>query len=103
MSEAREIRRDGARAQKNSGRGQIQKGDAILEPFLVDYKEYVISYSVSVINWVKISTDVFKLGRRQLVLKLILGKEDKIRVWVIGESMFNEMREAWLKENEIQN
>ncbi|SRR6266542_6549767 len=103
MSEAREIRRDGARAQKNSGRGQIQKGDAILEPFLVDYKEYATSYSVSVTNWAKISTDAFKSGRRQPALKLILGKEDKIRVWVIGESMFNEMREAWLKENEIQN
>ena len=104
MSEQSEIKRDGAISQKNSGRGSIQKGDAILEPFVVDYKEYEKSFSVSLNVWAKICTDAFRSGRRQPALKLVLGGErEKVRVWVISESMFNEMREAWLKQNALQD
>ena len=106
MSEASEIKRDGARAQRNSGRGILEKGDAILEPFLVDYKEYTESFSVSRKVWKKLCTDAFRAGQRIPALKIILGENnshDKIRLWVIGESMFNEMREAWLEKNEVQN
>ena len=39
MSERGEIKRDNAKAQKNSGRGQYQKGDAKWYNFVVDYKE----------------------------------------------------------------
>ena len=39
MSERSEVKRDGAKAQKNSGRGDYQKGDAKWKQFLVDYKE----------------------------------------------------------------
>jgi len=37
MSERSEVKRDGAKAQKNSGRGDYQKGDAKWNQFLVDY------------------------------------------------------------------
>jgi len=40
MSERGEAKRDGAKAQKNSGRGDYQKGDAQWHDFVVDYKEY---------------------------------------------------------------
>ena len=40
MSERSEVKRDGAKAQKNSGRGDYQKGDAKWKKFVVDYKEY---------------------------------------------------------------
>lgn len=100
MSEASEIKRDGAVAQSNSGRGQHAKGDAILEPYLVDYKEYSESFSVSRKVWAKISTDAFKSGRRQPALKLVLGDPDpeskaKVRLWVISDTMFHEMHAAW--------
>ena len=39
MSERSEVKRDKAKAQKNSGRGDYQKGDAQWKQFLVDYKE----------------------------------------------------------------
>ena len=39
MSERAEVKRDGAKAQKNSGRGDYQKGDAQWNQSLVDYKE----------------------------------------------------------------
>lgn len=96
MSEADEIRRDGATPVKNSGRG-LNKGDAILEPFLVDYKEYGKSFGVTKEMWAKVSTDSIKNGRRQPALKLVIGREGeaRTRLWVIGDEMFHEMLEAW--------
>lgn len=99
MSEADEIKRDGAKPVKNSGRG-LNKGDAILEPFLVDYKEYAKSFSVNSEFWAKICTDAIKNGRRQPALKLVMGEGRKTRLWVIGDEMFHEMLEAWKEKYE---
>jgi hypothetical protein len=102
MSEALEIKRDGAEEVKNSGRSRgVKKGDAVLEPFLVDYKEYSEGFTVSRAVWRKISTDAWTNGRREPLLKLVLGAEDpedktKIRLFVVGEAMFHEMLQAWV-------
>lgn len=97
MSERGEIKRDGARAQKNSGRGQYQKGDAQWNDFVVDYKEYEKSISITPDIWAKICTDTFKVDRnKHPVLKLILGSgNNKIRLAVIEWSIFEEMEETW--------
>lgn len=102
-TELAEIRRDGATPQPNSGRGKHKKGDAILTPFLVDYKEYTKSYSVSIDNWAKICSDAVKADKHQPALKLVLGENDgqKTRVWVISDRMFHEMRQAWLEKYEL--
>ena len=102
MSEAEEIKRDGATPVKNSGRG-LHKGDAILEPFLVDYKEYSKSFGVTQEMWAKISTDSIKNGRRQPALKLVIGREGEVRtrLWVIGDTMFHEMLEAWKERYDV--
>lgn len=100
MSERGEIKRDGAKAQKNSGRGKIQKGDAIWHDFVVDYKEYSKSISISKEVWAKICTDTFKVGRDKFpVLKLILGESNPTRLAVIEWSLFEEMEEAWRNAN----
>lgn len=96
MSERGEIKRDGAKAQKNSGRGKIQKGDAIWHDFVVDYKEYSKSISISKDTWAKICTDTFRVSRDKFpVLKLILGDSNPTRLAVIEWSLFEEMEEAW--------
>lgn len=108
MSEAIEIKRDGATPVKNSGRSKnTNKGDAIIEPFVVDYKEYTESFSVSRDNWRKISTDAWINGRRDPLFKLVLGAEGdeddavaKIRLFVVGEAMFHEMLNAWREKHE---
>lgn len=101
MSEEQEIKRDGAKPQKNSGRGKHEKGDATLGPFCYDIKEYTNSYSVSRNSWGKICTDAYTSGSMVPALKLVLGGGDKkVRLWVIGESMFNEMLEAWREKYE---
>lgn len=94
MSEKIEAGRDGATLQRNSGRGKHDKGDAVLEPFLIDYKEYDQSFSVSRSNWAKLQSDAFKAGRREPAFKLVLGDKDtnqKLRLWVISDAMFHEM------------
>lgn len=97
MSEADEIKRDGATPIKNSGRSKgIAKGDAVLEPFLIDYKEYEKSFGITKDFWAKISTDAINNGRRQPALKLVIGGVGpKTRLWVIGDKMFHEMLNAW--------
>lgn len=94
--EKEEIKRDGGKPQKNSGRGRIQKGDAILEPFCYDIKEYEKSFSLSKDVWAKICDDAFRSGRREPALKIVLGSANtKTRLWVIEDEMFQQMREAW--------
>lgn len=99
MSEAVEIKKDGAKPQSNSGRGWKEKGDAKLEPFLVDYKEYSSSFSISLAVWRKTCADAIR-HRMSPALKLVLGSgNNKIRLWVIEDRLFHEMREAWLEKN----
>lgn len=102
MSEESEAKKDGATLQPNSGRGKHKKGDAILGPFLIDYKEYAKSFGVSISVWAKLSRDAILKGKKQPALKLVLGENDgnKTRLWVISDSMFHEMYEAWKEKYE---
>lgn len=95
-TEKLELKRIGATPVKNSGRG-MKKGDGILEPFLVDVKEYDKSFTVSRDNWAKLGYDSIQNGRRQPMFVLVLGEEGKqpVRIWCVGESMGQEMLEAW--------
>ena len=100
MSERGEIKRDGAKGQKNSGRGDYQKGDAIWNDFVVDYKEYSKSISINKEIWAKICTDTFKVSRDKYpVLKLILGGEgQKTRLAVIEWALLEQLIECWEKK-----
>lgn len=94
--EANEIKRDKGKPQKNSGRGKIQKGDAKIGPFCYDIKEYPKGYTVTTDSWAKVSSDAWHSGRAVPALKIVLGTGDsKVRLWVIDDAMFHEMRGAW--------
>ncbi len=98
MSEKNEIKRDNAKAQKNSGRGKYQKGDAKWHNFVVDYKETAKSVSVNKEMWAKICTDTFRVDRSMHpLLKLIIGEgSSKVRLAVIEW----ELLEQILEQNE---
>ena len=99
MSEANEIKRLGARAQKNSGRGWREKGDATLGSFLIDVKESAKSFSLNRKVWAKVCSDAFR-ERRKPGLWVVLGEgNDKVRLLVIEGSVGQEMLELWEKEN----
>lgn len=102
-TELAELKRIGATPVKNSGRSKgVAKGDGILEPFLVDVKEYTKSFSVSRENWIKLSTDAVTNGRRQPMFVLALQEEGKtpIRIWCVSEDMGMEMHQAWREKYE---
>jgi hypothetical protein len=102
MSERSESKRDGAKQQKNSGRGQYQKGDALWRMFVVDYKEYEKSISISQSIWAKICTDTFKVSREKFpLLKIILGKDNaKTRLAVIEWDLLEQLVECWEEHND---
>lgn len=97
MSERSEAKRDGAKQQKNSGRGDYQKGDAIWNGFVVDYKESGKSVMVSKEMWAKVCTDTFKVSRAYYpVLKLVIGEDNrKTRLAVIEWSLLEQLVEKW--------
>lgn len=95
MSERSEVKRLGAKAQKNSGRGSHDKGDAKFDHFLIDFKEYSEGFTVSRKVWAKISSDAFKAGRLIPALALVLGQENKVRLWVVDDATFLDMKEAY--------
>ena len=99
MSERSEVKRDGAKAQKNSGRGEYQKGDAQWKQFLVDYKESKSSFTINKNVWSKICTDTFKVNRSMHpILKLIIGEESKVRLAVLEWSVLEELLEKSNKD-----
>lgn len=103
MSEAQEIKRDGAKAQKNSGRGKVQKGDAVIDGYwLVDYKEYPKGITLNLDVWAKVCTDAIRSGNYEPTLKVVLGSgTNKVRLFVISEDEFNlyrQYRQQWLDD-----
>lgn len=91
MSEEAEVKRDGARATKNSGRGHYQKGDALLDIFTIDYKEYPKGFTVNQTNWAKICMDAMRNNRSEPALKVVLGSgNDRTRLWVVAEHIIED-------------
>lgn len=91
MSEESEAKRDGARLQKNSGRGEYQKGDARLDIFTVDYKEFSKSFSLSRAVWAKVCSDALRNRLTEPALKVVLGEgNSKIRLWVVAEHIIED-------------
>lgn len=100
-SELAEIKRIGAVPQKNSGRGKHDKGDAILDNlFMVDIKEYGQSFGLSKSVWAKTCTDAHRAGGLEPLLNVVLGDTQKVRLVVISQQMFMDMKEAYLREQE---
>ncbi len=100
LSERSEVKRDGAKAQKNSGRGDYQKGDAQWKQFVVDYKEASSSFTLNKQVWSKICTDTFKVNRdMHPALKIIIGNESRVRLGIIEWTVLEELIEFWENNN----
>jgi pantothenate kinase-related protein Tda10 len=95
MSERSELKRMGAKAHKNSGRGQYQKADGNLDRFIVDVKEYSKSISINEDIWAKIVTDCLKTDNtKNPLLMLVLGSSGrKTRLAVIEWEILEELLE----------
>ena len=83
--ERNESKRIGAKQQKNSGRGQYQKGDAVLgqfdEEFVVDFKFAERSVTLNENMWAKICTDAMKVDPdKSPMLYIVLGGKTRLAV-----------------------
>ena len=83
--ERNESKRIGAKQQKNSGRGQYQKGDAVLgqfdEEFVVDFKFAERSVTLNENVWAKICTDAMKVDpNKSPMLYIVLGGKTRLAV-----------------------
>jgi hypothetical protein len=94
MTERGEAKRIGAKLQKNSGRGRIQKGDARWHNFIVDFKEFSKTFSLSKSVWAKASTDAVRQGADPLII-VVLGEEGepKTRLAVIELALLEQILE----------
>lgn len=92
MTERGEASRINAKLQKNSGRGKIQKGDATWKNYLLDFKEFTKSFSITQNVWAKVVTDTLKVDRQKSpAICLIL--DGKIRLAIIEWSEFERLVE----------
>jgi hypothetical protein len=97
VSERSELKRIGAQAHKNSGRG-MKKADGNLDNYVVDVKEYSRSFSVTQDVWAKIVTDTLKVDpNKSPVIMLVLGDQRKVRLAIIEWNEFELLRE--IREN----
>ena len=92
-TEKEEIKRDGAKAVKNSGRG-MRKGDAMKNNFLIDYKHCEKSHTVSLVNWRKHAKDSWNENYKHPLLCFVLGKDSERKLAVIEWSVFTELVEG---------
>lgn len=93
MTERSEIKRLGAKAIKNSGRG-TKKGDATWEGFTVDFKEYPKGFTVNQDNWAKATTDAMK-NKNDPAIVVVLGETSrKTRLAIIELSLLEQLIEG---------
>lgn len=86
--EKREAKRDGATLVPNSGRGAL-KGDAVLGRFLIDYKHYTGSFSITMKNWKKHAKDAWNSNRRHPLIKVVLNDDTELAI--VDWHMFKDM------------
>lgn len=97
-SELAELKKAGAKPQRNSGRGPYQKGDGRLEPFIVDVKEAKASFAFNRKVWAKICSDAAKHGLEPALMVAIGEGRETVRTWIVGDTMFHQMHQAWLEK-----
>lgn len=89
MSERGEAKRIGAKLHKNSGRNYT-KGDASWRSYVIDFKEFTKSFSLTQNVWAKVVTDTLKVNRsKSPAIMLVL--DGKIRLAIIEWSEFERL------------
>jgi hypothetical protein len=89
MTERGEAKRIGAKQHKNSGRNYV-KGDASWKNYVLDFKEFAKSFSLTQDVWAKVVTDTLKVDRKKSpAICLVLG--GKTRLAIIEWSEFERL------------
>ena len=89
-TEKEEIKRDGAKGVKNSGRG-MAKGDAKLGSFLIDYKHNEKTFTLTRAAWRKMRQDAWNSQYRHPCISVVLGEDSDTKVAIIEWALFREL------------
>jgi hypothetical protein len=92
-TEKEEIKRDGAKGVKNSGRG-IRKGDAELNKFLLDYKHNASTFTLTRVAWKKMQRDAWGSNYRYPCISVVFGENSDVKVAIIEWDVFRELIEG---------
>lgn len=95
--EKKQAKKDGATLVRNSGRG-VEKGDAKLGQFLIDYKFNAKSFQLGLENWKKMKKDAWGNGMRSPVISIVF--EDKTQVAIVEWEWFMELIELTKDDDE---
>jgi hypothetical protein len=96
-TEKEEIKRDKAKAVKNSGRG-LRKGDAEFHNFLLDYKHNGSSFTLTRLGWLKMRKDAWKANHKYPCISVVLGEDSDVKVAIIEWEVFKEL----IKDSEYE-
>ncbi len=91
MTERGEASRINARLHKNSGRNYT-KGDATWNQYVLDFKEFTKSFSITQNVWAKVVTDTLKVDRQKSPA-ICLVLDGKTRLAIIEWSEFERLVE----------
>ena len=86
-TEKEEIKRDRAKAVKNSGRG-LKKGDAEFHEFLLDYKHNGSTFTLTKEAWVKMRKDAWNSNYKNPCISVVLGEDSEVKVAIIDWQVF---------------
>lgn len=91
MTERGEASRISAKLHKNSGRNNT-KGDASWNQYVLDFKEFTKSFSITQDVWAKVVTDTLKVDRKKSPA-ICLVLDGKTRLAIIEWSEFERLVE----------
>lgn len=91
--EKQEIKKDGAKGVKNSGRG-LNKGDATFHKFLLDYKHNASTFTLTRESWIKMRKDAWRSNYRHPCISVVLGDNSDTKVAIIDWEVFKELIEG---------
>lgn len=89
-NEKEEIKKDRAKAVKNSGRG-MKKGDATLHKFLVDYKHNGKTFTLTFDAWKKMRKDAWNSNYRHPCISVVLGENSESKVAIVDWDVFMDL------------
>lgn len=91
--EKSEIKRDKAKAVKNSGRG-FRKGDATLNQFVIDYKHNTSTFTLTRDAWIKMRKDSWRSNYKYPCISVVLGEDSDTKVAIIDWDVFRDLIEG---------
>ena len=89
-TEKEEIKKDKAKAVKNSGRG-FRKGDATMNEFVIDYKHNGKTFTLTRTNWIKLRKDAWNSTYKHPCLSVVFGEDSDVKVAIIEWDVFKEL------------